>query len=183
MRRLAPWALALAGCSFDPAGVTHEGAGDDEPGPPDGGADADAAPTDLTDATPVPATCPPDYADRYRYTDVATTWSAARDDCADDLPGATYLVVIGGEDENALVDGLTGDALIWVGATDADAEGTWVDVLGAPQAFELWGWFEPNNGGWFGGEEDCAEMADGGIWNDQGCDSARTYLCECDLAP
>jgi hypothetical protein len=196
MGRLLPMALLLPACAFDPSGVASDGA------PTSGDARLDAAAPDdgpASDAEPVPpdgAPVPPDAAvdcptgyvtqpgiGTYRFDGGNVSWTVARDDCADDLPGVTQLVVIGDDAENAHVEIISENRDIWIGLTDADDEGTWVDVLGAPKGYENWAFLEPNNGG-IGGNEDCAELLDGsGSWNDRGCGDNRRYVCECTLAP
>jgi hypothetical protein len=120
----------------------------------------------------------------YRFDSGNVGWTAARDDCADDLPGVTHLVIIGSAEENTHVEVISENRDIWIGLTDADDEGTWVDVLGAPKGFENWAFLEPNDGGIGGGTEDCAELLDGsGQWNDAECGGNNRYVCECSLAP
>jgi hypothetical protein len=41
-----------------------------------------------------------------------------------------------------------------------------------------WQGGEPNDAGTFG--EDCAEMYDTGLWNDEGCGTSLRFVCECD---
>ena len=55
---------------------------------------------------------------------------------------------------------------IWLGSSDLDEEGTWVDNV--PWIAETAGWKsgEPNNAG---GDEDCALMLSNGDWNDVPC--------------
>jgi hypothetical protein len=194
MGRLLPLALLLAACTFDPRGVPSDGAptsGDARPdagGPSDGqGPDAtapDGAPPDAASAT-----CPQGYVAAeglgvYRFDTGNTDWATARDDCANDLPGFTHLVIIGSDAENGHVDAIAGNRDVWIGVTDADDEDVWLDVLGAPQLYDNWGAFEPNNGGITGGEEDCVELLDGGAaWNDRSCGDHRRYVCECDATP
>lgn len=179
MRRPLPL-LMVAACTFDAAGVP---AGDDAP--------ADARTTDERDAPPgAPDAAPPDAAPpvapdaavpdaapacayEYRAVTVEATWAAAAADCADDTPGLSHLVVLEDDAENTGVDGLTGNAPIWVGVTDEVTEGTWVTVLGGVQTYLPWGGNAPDGSG------DCAERAGNGRWNDLPCASTRRYLCEC----
>jgi hypothetical protein len=185
-------ALLLPACSFDPAGVPHDGSapvldanGPDAPGgdaPIGDGAPADAAPVD---AAP---TCPDGYQaaaglGHYRFVDANATWAVALADCADDLPGLTHLAVIGDDAENDHADDVSGTRDVWIGATDAADEGVWLDVLGAAQVYDNWALFEPNNGGVSGPDEHCAELYDGGAWNDLRCEMPLRYLCECDVVP
>ena len=47
-------------------------------------------------------------------------------------------------------------------------------------SFKNWAPDEPNNGGFFSLEdEDCVEMdLVTGLWNDEGCDKRRKFVCE-----
>ena len=193
MGRLLPMALLLPACIFDPRGVPSDGA----PPPGDAG-DGDAAPADgrgpdadLVDAAPPDAAvqCPTGYVAQpglgaYRFDTGNVGWTEARDDCADDLPGVTHLVILGSGEENAHVEIISDNRDIWIGLTDGDDEDVWLDVLGAPKGYENWAFLEPNNGGLGGGEEDCAELLNGsGEWNDRACGDNRRYVCECSVAP
>ncbi len=139
-----------------------------------------------------PVGCPTDYdqilqttASRYRIVLRNDDWIAAADDCADDAPGLTHLIVLSNAAEHAslrtepptfLVDDL------WIGATDIKT-GTndyhWVTD-------EVTSYVVPvTAGGWEGDQPDnvgqCAEarVLSGSV-HDEGCANPANYLCECD---
>jgi hypothetical protein len=63
---------------------------------------------------------------------------------------------------------------LWIGATDAVVEGTWVWVTGEPWSYMAWATGEPNDSGdclWFW----YATLAG---WDDTDCASQNAYLCE-----
>jgi hypothetical protein len=75
---------------------------------------------------------------------------------------------------SAVAPRVTG-ARVWIGATDASTEGTWLSPSGKPVPATAWGSGEPNNMG----DEDCAEMAVGtGAWNDLPCREQHPFVCE-----
>ena len=53
----------------------------------------------------------------------------------------------------------------------------WVTGQALSLSLSLWSPDEPNDG--YDGE-DCAEMRHSGEWNDDRCNVALTYVCECD---
>uniref|UniRef100_A0A672HW76 C-type lectin domain-containing protein n=1 Tax=Salarias fasciatus TaxID=181472 RepID=A0A672HW76_SALFA len=70
---------------------------------------------------------------------------------------------------------------VWIGLTDADAEGNWTCVDGTPfkESFSYWAAGEPNNATPRG--EDCAEFKkyDSQFsWNDESCDRKKRWICE-----
>jgi len=75
----------------------------------------------------------------------------------------------------------------WIGYTDMENEGEWLDVLGQPISssdFE-WSASEPDNG--FMVAENCAAIQFGGDWDphwyDQPCDDLWAYTCEIPKGP
>lgn len=185
MGRLLPMALLLPACFFDPRGVPSDGAATAGDARPDADAPLDGQGPDGGPPPDAAVQCPTGYVEqpglgRYRFDTGNTSWTEARDDCADDLPGITHLVIIGGDAENAHVDAISSNRDVWIGMTDAGDEGVWRDVNGAAKGYEHWAFLEPNNGGIGGDEEDCAELLDGsGEWNDRACGDNRRYVCEC----
>jgi hypothetical protein len=87
------------------------------------------------------------------------------------------LAVPGSAGENTFLQGLlSGGATStsWLGLTDAAVEGTWRTVAGAALTFTSWEAGEPNNAG----NQDCTQMYESGNWDDLGCDSVLSALCE-----
>ena len=87
------------------------------------------------------------------------------------------LAVPGSRGENTFLQGLlSGGATStsWLGLTDAAVEGTWRTVAGATLTFTSWEAGEPNNAG----NQDCTQMYESGNWDDLGCGSLLSALCE-----
>ena len=100
------------------------------------------------------------------------SWMDARASCA---AAGGYLATATTESEADLILSLTGR--VWIGACDADAEGTWTWITGEPWSYAAWGSGEPNNMG----AEDCGEIYSDGPWNDITCTSnsfGQGYVCE-----
>ncbi len=64
---------------------------------------------------------------------------------------------------------------IWLGLTDAVAEGTWTWVDGTASTWGAWADGEPNDAG---DGEDCASLRADGQWNDLSCDREVPFVCE-----
>jgi hypothetical protein len=169
-------ACAVAGCSFDPRGLPATAA-------LDAAADATVdAPADARiDATVDADPCPAGYApipggepgSQYRFVTSTTDWLSAEMDCEHD--GRAHLAVLDNDGERDAVRGqIGGDP--WVGVTDRVSEGTYFKVTTGVATYLPWDPGEPNN---YGGNEDCLELKGGGF-NDETCDEANTYICECD---
>lgn len=96
-----------------------------------------------------------------------------------------HLVTITSQAENDFVNSLTGGAIIWLGGSDTDAEGTWAWQVGPEAGTEFWiGGSSPTYANWHGGEpnnygsgEDYLAMNhpswSDGTWND--VDPAQQY--------
>lgn len=190
--RLA-WLLAvLPGCYFDRSGVggasPSDAAGDDVDAAatsdaPDPTLDADPAAPDAMVVTPIG--CPAGYTisgdpalpHRYRFDDSSNrTRTDAIADCADDSVGLTYLAISDSAEENSYLDTISAARAVWLGISDAAAEGTWVTQIGGVQTYLSWDTGQPDN--FF--NEDFAVINDGGKWNDVGGSGNQRYVCECD---
>lgn len=116
----------------------------------------------------------------YHFVSLKAHWQAAEHDCVvwGGSSGLGHLVSIQSAEEQKLVANLGDGAERWIGGADMTVEDnyTWTD--GSVFAFENWRSGEPNNNGYNGGEEDCAEMEDDGRWDDQPCEKAKRYVCE-----
>lgn len=112
----------------------------------------------------------------YRSVNGNLSWSNAEADCANDVTGATHLIVPAGPAEVAYMKTQLG----WVGYNDRAAEDMWRDVLGNALVKNTLPWASgrPDNGGG-GSDEDCVEMKTGGLDDDQ-CGNNNRYVCECD---
>jgi hypothetical protein len=109
------------------------------------------------------------------------TWLQAEALCEAD---GTHLIVIDNATENAFARTLnaTVDEHVWLGGGDHLVEGTFAWVTGQPFAFTRWGGTEPNNSL---NIEDCLEIDNNGLWNDERTVGLMTYhtVCECDGLP
>ena len=186
--------LTICGCRFDASGVgpgADDGPADAAVGPIDAHAFVDAGPPpppppDAAPGTPDaavdPPPCPLSYAPLgpggtvYRLGNGIARWDDAEDDCEDDGHG-THLVVVGDDDELALLAGMIGQGDAWVGARYDDDERDFLDVFGVPLADVSWvaGETDEDDG------EECvvAHGPEHGV-GDEACASYRRYVCECD---
>jgi hypothetical protein len=90
----------------------------------------------------------------YCLTSAPLTWTAAE---AEAVALGGHLVAINDAQEQAWLTSnfdLPGIEVLWIGATDAAAEGSWTWTTGEPFAYSNWGGIEPNNLG----DEDVAMM-------------------------
>jgi hypothetical protein len=108
----------------------------------------------------------------HRAVPTSATWVNAESDCANDVAGATHLVVLSSTAEVTYVKTQLG----WVGLSDRATEGTFVNVTGEPGDLRPWESDQPDNGG---GNENCAQMKAAGLDDDQ-CGNGHRYVCECD---
>ncbi|MBM3723432.1 MAG: hypothetical protein FJW50_03760, partial [Actinobacteria bacterium] len=130
----------------------------------------------------------------YEYVSTGLAWTAARTAAEGRTKfGMTgYLAMITSEAENNFIKGETTATNIWIGATDAATEGTWIwdgatgankptvtgSNAGSSAAFQSWASGEPND---YNHNEDCAVTNWGGLngnWNDLPCGNAYAYLIE-----
>ncbi len=179
-------AMGSAGCFFDEAGVelTPGPGADGAPAEPDAGR-ADAADAGAAADARVDFNCPAPYQPAtvngrtsYRIRNNPSSWTDAESDCESDGPGI-HLAVIDDAVELHALDDATNVANLWVGVSDRNTGGVFLRVTGGPADFLPWTAGEPNDQG-FG--EDCVELVGAGI-NDEGCDDAQAYICECDGVP
>lgn len=111
------------------------------------------------------------------------TWQAAQADCLS--LGAT-LAVVDTDAEQVIVGGLSANALatapdLWLGATDALVENSFVWVDGQPMVFQKWRDGEPNDNGANGASENCVVIEGDTAaheWDDRTCSVVSPYICE-----
>lgn len=156
---------------------------DGGPGSPDAKIDdLIDGPMPVVDAMPV--ACPFEYVysyggHRYRFMAFPETWTYARDDCADDVPG-THLVIPDDIAENTQISQWITQRT-WIGISDIDVESVLRTVLGVtPPPLLNWENDNPNNDT----NTDCATMRDAvgtnpGTWRMESCGLTRPYVCEC----
>ena len=122
----------------------------------------------------------------YEYVDTSLTWEQAKAAAeASTLYGLQgYLATVTSAEENAVItEKLQADA--WIGASDAESEGTWKWVTGpeagttlADAGYANWNSGEPNDSG---GNEDAGEIysTNNGLWNDLPANSGTLgYVAE-----
>ncbi|XP_073671216.1 uncharacterized protein [Paramisgurnus dabryanus] len=69
----------------------------------------------------------------------------------------------------------------YIGATDRDKEGQFVDTDGKPLTFTNWAPGQPDD---YLGAQDCGVLRVGsGFWDDVGCDDKLPVICEIQMAP
>ena len=109
----------------------------------------------------------------YRIVHGLRTHPEAIADCAA-LGG--HLATITSEAEQAFVTTLAGREL-WIGLFQGPTENDWFWSTGERFEFAAWAANQPDD---FQGNEDCAQLWGGGLWNDRACTSRLPYLCEID---
>lgn len=125
---------------------------------------------------------------RYLLVSSPVAWPEARDACAAFGPGHA-LALPGDDAERIALSTVATEASPdrwWLGGTDVAAEGTWLDLDGAPITYLPWAPGEPNN---TGGAENCldvlADPAEGGArvdrYDDRTCTAPYPYICACTL--
>jgi len=105
------------------------------------------------------------------------SWYEASDDCVD--KGA-HLATLHTADVQAGFDDVVLDygVDLWIGLTDAEAEGLFDWLSGNSLGWTNWRYGEPND---HNDGEDCVETEVGtGLWDDQNCTYPEAYVCERD---
>ncbi|XP_039510609.1 mannose-binding protein A-like isoform X2 [Pimephales promelas] len=103
------------------------------------------------------------------------TFEKAQKFCSD---AGAKIVLPRSEDENKVLTSLQAaleSTYVYVGATDRQKEGNFVDMNGQPLTFTNWKENEPNN---HNGAEDCTVIYKNGVWNDINCSSEWHVVCE-----
>jgi Lectin C-type domain len=149
------------------------------PDDPEASADAPAGPPCMQTYS----TTPPGLTSRYKEVAPGQPWVIAERDCESE---GAHLVVIDDDAENLYVKTVAEKAitnnnsthqLAWIGLGDQATEGEFEWVTGSPVSLALWFDGEPNS---LYGNEDCVEVRATGQWNDDRCEAALSYVCECD---
>lgn len=105
---------------------------------------------------------------------LVANYEKAQSICSD---AGAKIVLPQNEEENkalASVSILPRSSYIFIGATDKDKEGLFVDMTNQPLTFTKWKENEPND---YNGAEDCIVFVDG-VWNDINCDRESHVVCE-----
>ncbi|XP_058611488.1 mannose-binding protein C-like isoform X2 [Onychostoma macrolepis] len=65
----------------------------------------------------------------------------------------------------------------YIGVTDRETEGQFVDTEGKQLTFTNWGLGQPDD---YKGQQDCGVIEDSGFWDDGSCGDIRFIMCEID---
>uniref|UniRef100_A0AAR2KNR5 Mannose binding lectin 2 n=1 Tax=Pygocentrus nattereri TaxID=42514 RepID=A0AAR2KNR5_PYGNA len=68
-----------------------------------------------------------------------------------------------------------GSEAAYIGITDRQVEGQFVDTEGKSLTFTKWGTGQPDN---YRGVQDCASILESTIWDDHGCEVTHLIVCE-----
>ncbi|XP_075759503.1 uncharacterized protein LOC102457847 [Pelodiscus sinensis] len=127
-----------------------------------------------------PPRCQPGWAlfqgSCYLFSSTNGTWQVARNNC---LAQGADLVVISERTEQGYLVRRGGSVRYWIGLTDKEREGDWRWVDDTPLTLAYWNEDEPNNllsptpeG------EDCAQLLETSLWNDEPCSFSYRWICE-----
>ncbi|KAK4312213.1 hypothetical protein Pmani_016336 [Petrolisthes manimaculis] len=105
----------------------------------------------------------------YLFMSDEKTWTSARKYCNNHQAYLTS-VVTWAEQDFIRINQLAGG---WIGFNDRVSDNEWVWSDGSTVTITNWNSGEPS-----GGDENCAEMKDTGLWNDVPCDSALPFTCK-----
>ncbi|CAK6436315.1 unnamed protein product [Pipistrellus nathusii] len=100
-----------------------------------------------------------------------TTFDRAKAQCSHFQ--ASMAVPMNAEENEAIMYVTKGDAFL--GITDKETEGHFVDLTGRPLTYQNWNAHEPNNAN---SGEDCVIILPEGMWNDVSCSSSHLVVCE-----
>ncbi|KJU85686.1 C-type lectin domain protein [Candidatus Magnetobacterium bavaricum] len=112
----------------------------------------------------------------YQRIDTPMTWADAKANC--EKLGGYLATVTSDSEEQFIVNSFNQKYESWLGATDAEVEGTWKWITGEKWGYTDWNPVEPNNKE---GNENCLVYAGSfGHWLDYSCSYKVTLLCEWD---
>jgi hypothetical protein len=103
------------------------------------------------------------------------SFNGSRDRCTDHQ---AHLATISSAEENAFLAAFEAGSTSWIGYYQEWYTWEWRWVTGESKSFEQWAKDQPDDGGFWPPDEDCTELRPDGFWNDQECDSDRSYICE-----
>ncbi|XP_057571552.1 asialoglycoprotein receptor 2 isoform X2 [Hippopotamus amphibius kiboko] len=125
--------------------------------------------------------CPVNWVDYegscYWFSRSGKPWPEAEKYCQ--LEGA-HLVVINSREEQKFVAHHANSFQTWIGLTDSDGSWKWVDGTDYSHSYKNWAATQPDDwqGHELGGSEDCAEIREDGLWNDDFCQQVKRWVCE-----
>src|SRR6185503_16205471 len=155
---------------------------------PDAGAEVDAGPIEQPVDAAVTAACPQPPPGCTLFTCAGTAscyyscaspvkWRSAEESCAQIGCLATIESKLEQECIVAATNPTNANPL-WIGANQPDSGGEPLNGWGwscGNSTYSNWAAYEPND---LYGNQDCAELIAGGMWNDDACDADRRFLCE-----
>ena len=109
------------------------------------------------------------------------SWDSAQYECS--CTGGHSLAKIESVEENTFVNSLLGGEDAWIGLNDKTTEGSYVWTDGsALGTFKPWDSSQPNPD--TSDNQDCVKIEGGnsGSWDDVGCNGAKKFVCESDVA-
>ncbi|XP_070249020.1 C-type lectin domain family 10 member A-like isoform X2 [Myotis yumanensis] len=113
----------------------------------------------------------------YWFSRSGLTWPQAEKSCQ--LQNA-HLVVINSREEQRFIAQHSSPFHTWIGLTESNGSWKWVDGTDYGNSYKNWGVGQPNN--WKGhkddADEDCAEIREDGLWNDDFCLKLQHWACE-----
>ncbi|XP_067253225.1 C-type lectin domain family 10 member A-like [Chanodichthys erythropterus] len=116
----------------------------------------------------------------YYISNKTKNWTESRRYCTE--RGAD-LIIINNTEEQEFVKNVSGAAVVWIGLTDSDVEGTWKWVDGSNMTSGFWANKEPGGGR----AENCVvtvavpiskDWQDLVGWHDAACNKAYQWICE-----
>lgn len=113
-------------------------------------------------------------------TNVTLPWAQASIDCTLWSAGTGHLVSVTSAAEAEYVRRIANGATVWLGASDAKAEGQWRWTSGEVWFFQDFAADRPDNQG---KSEHCLSLTGNGQWDDQPCSVRLGYICERQFAP
>lgn len=82
-------------------------------------------------------------------------------------------------EENKAIQRIASSRHVFLGITDEETEGHFVDLSGRGLTYKNWKAGEPNDGA---NGEDCVMLLEDGMWNDISCSSSFLAVCEFEFA-
>jgi hypothetical protein len=116
----------------------------------------------------------------YYRSNSTMAWHAAKNLCEN--RGGHLITLNSAAEENFIYQKTAISEYGWTGYNDEQTEGIWTWVNGEAVSYTNWNAGEPNNGGWWGGNEDqCILRLDGSTgWNDAPAETPGYALLELD---
>lgn len=112
----------------------------------------------------------------YRIVSIpALPWAQASIDCTLWSAGRGHLVSVASVGEDESLRNLAAGAQVWLGASDAKAEGDWQWLSGEAWLYQNFASGRPDNQE---RSEHCLSLGSDGLWDDVACERELPYICE-----